>query len=73
MAMEKIVLKTVFFMFLLFISKGIQVQNAASNLSQLKLGQRFVGTWQQDVRKDSIEIPGNQQYGCFCRKYISDY
>jgi hypothetical protein len=63
MALEKIVLKTVFFIFLLFISNGIQAQNAASNLAQLKLRQRFVGTWQQDVSKDSIEILENQQYG----------
>ena len=61
--MKKIVLTTVFFIFLVLISNGIQAQNAASNLDQLKLGQRFVGTWQQDVRKDSIEILENQQYG----------
>jgi hypothetical protein len=63
MTMEKIVLKTVFFIFLLFISNGIQAQNAASNLARLKLGQRFVGTWQQDLHKDYIEILENQQYG----------
>lgn len=49
--------------FLLFGSNGLQAQNVTPKLDQLKLAEVFVGTWKQNVSKDTIEVSETQQYG----------
>ena len=61
--MKKLSFVTVIFVFLLFVSNGIQGQTGTTNLDQLKLSALFPGTWQTIVGKDSIEITESQQFG----------
>lgn len=48
---------------LLSISNGILGQNIASNLDQPKLMLQFLGKWQANVGKDTVEVWDCQVYG----------
>jgi hypothetical protein len=61
--MKTLFLTTMMVVFLLICSNGIHAQTVTPNLDQLKLGQGFLGTWQQTVGKDSVEILETQQHG----------
>ena len=56
-------LTTLLFAFLLTCPNGIQAQAAKSNLDPVKLQQQFLGTWQSNVGKDTVEVWEIQQYG----------
>jgi hypothetical protein len=60
--MKKLSFISVILVLLLFVSNGIQAQNVASNLDQLKLMEQWLGTWQQDIGKDTVEIWEVQLY-----------
>jgi hypothetical protein len=50
-------------LFLFFSSNGIYAQNVSSNLDQSKLILQFLGKWQRDVGKDTVEVWDMQLYG----------
>jgi hypothetical protein len=61
--MKKTFLSLTFIVSLLLCSKGIQAQDAAKDLDQLKLAQKYwVGTWQQ-IRNDTIFVWEMKQDG----------
>ena len=53
---------TVIALFLLICSNGIQAQSEQTALNQAELMKKFLGTWQANVGKDTIEIWEGQQY-----------
>jgi hypothetical protein len=62
--MKKFSLITATAVFLLFsFFNGIQGQNLTSNLDQPKLMLQFLGKWQANVGKDTVEIWDCQVYG----------
>ena len=62
--MKNFCLMTVTAVFLLLsISNGIQGQNSTSNLDQPKLMLQFLGKWQANVGKDTVEVWECQVYG----------
>ena len=61
--MRKLSFVTVIIVFLLIISNGVQAQTTQTQLDQLKLMEKFVGTWQRDKNYDSIAVKEFQQYG----------
>jgi hypothetical protein len=62
--MKKFYLMTATAVFLLLsISDGIQGQNTKSNLDQPKLMLQFLGKWQANVGKDTVEVWDCQVYG----------
>lgn len=61
--MKKLSFTTVLFVFLLFIFNGIQGQTTQTQLDQVKLMQRLIGTWQTVINKDTTVIAEYQQYG----------
>ena len=62
--MKKLKIITAIAVFLLFVFDGIQGQNTQTQIDQLKLAHIFfVGTWQRDIGKDTIEVSESQQYG----------
>jgi hypothetical protein len=61
--MKKLSLVTVIFVSLLFVSNLIQAQTTLKQLDQLKLMEQFLGTWQQDVGKDTVFMWEFQKYG----------
>jgi hypothetical protein len=61
--MKKLSLTTVIFLFLLFLSNGIQAQTSQTKLNQVELAKQFLGTWQHDVSKDTVEIWEAKAYG----------
>lgn len=61
--MKKLCLTFVISLSLLLISTGMQGQMTLTQLDQLKLGQQFMGTWQNVLNKDTIEVTESQQYG----------
>jgi hypothetical protein len=61
--MKKSGLTTVFFVFLLFLSNGIQGQTIQPQLDQLKLMQQFIGKWQAPFPNDTITTFEMQQFG----------
>jgi len=60
--MKKFYLTTVIALFLLICSNGIQAQSDQATLNQAELMKKFLGTWQANVGKDTIEIWEGQQY-----------
>jgi hypothetical protein len=60
--MKKYCLTTTIVVSLLILSNGIQGQTSQTQLDEVKLTQRFIGTWQQDVGKDSTIIWELQQH-----------
>jgi hypothetical protein len=61
--MKKFCLTTVIAVFLMFIFNGMQAQKVKSNLDQPKLMAQFVGKWQANTGKDTLEVWDFQQYG----------
>jgi hypothetical protein len=62
-------LTTLVFVFLIISSLGTHAQTAKSNLDPVKLQQQFLGTWQSNVGKDTVEVWDCQQYG---KSYITN-
>ena len=60
--MKKLILPTVIFLFLLFVSNEIQGQTTQTKLDQLKLMEQFIGTWQWDIGKDTAAVWEFQQH-----------
>lgn len=60
--MKKFYLITVIALFLLICSKGIQAQSVQATLNQVELMNHFLGTWQANTGKDTIEVWEGQQY-----------
>jgi hypothetical protein len=50
-------------LFLLLLTGGIKAQTTQTKLDQLKLAQVFLGAWQQNAGKDTVQISETQQYG----------
>ena len=63
MKTKTLFLSTLVFVFLLTCSTGIQAQTAKSNLDQTKLMQQWLGKWEANVGKDTIEVWEAKQYG----------
>ena len=62
--MKKFCLTTTIAVFLLLsISNGIQGQNVTSTLDQPKLMLQFLGKWQLNAGKDTVEVWECQVYG----------
>lgn len=60
--MKKQSFVTVIFVFLMIVSNGIQGQTTQTQLDEVKLMQQFVGTWQMDISKDTVNLWEVQQY-----------
>ena len=60
--MKKYYLTTTIVLSLLILSNGIHGQTTQTQLDEIKLTQRFIGSWQQDVGKDSIILWEVQQH-----------
>jgi hypothetical protein len=54
---------TVIAVFFLVCSIGVQAQTTQAQLNQHELGKQFLGTWQANAGKDTIEVWDCQQYG----------
>jgi hypothetical protein len=61
--MKKLSLTTVIVLLLFCIFNGIQGQSTQTPLDQLKLMQQYMGTWQADHGKDTVEVWDCQPYG----------
>jgi hypothetical protein len=61
--MKPLCLTTLIAVFLLVLTCGIKAQTTRTKLDQPKLAQLFLGTWQQNAGKDSVQISETQQYG----------
>ena len=61
--MKKLCLTIIIAVFLLIFLNGVQAQNSEFKLDQLRLAQGFLGTWQQEVNKDTVIISEVQQHG----------
>ncbi len=61
--MKNLCLTSAIAVFLMFCFIGLQAQNVTSKLDQFKLAQVFLGTWQQNVGKDTLQVSENRQYG----------
>ena len=61
--MKKLWLTTAIFVFLLSLSSVIQAQNTQTKLNQVELLKQWLGTWQNDVSKDTVEIWEAKPYG----------
>jgi hypothetical protein len=63
MKMKKYCSATVFAIFLLVCSTGMQAQTDKTQINQLEIMKRFIGTWQTNIGKDSLEVWDCQPYG----------
>jgi hypothetical protein len=61
--MKKIFLTMTSAVFLLICINGLQAQTTQTQLNQLELFKQFLGTWQADVGKDTVEVWDCQEYG----------
>ena len=61
--MKKLCLTTLIFVFLLFSFKGIQAQTTQTKLNQVELVKQWLGTWQNDAAKDTVDIWEAKPYG----------
>ena len=61
--MKKVCLTAVICLFLLFISNGILAQSTQTKLNQVELVKQWLGTWQNDVNKDTVDIWEAKPYG----------
>lgn len=61
--MKKFYLTVITTLFCLFFTYGGKAQNTQTKLDQLKLVQNFLGTWQQNLGKDTVEVSETHQYG----------
>jgi|WetSurSiteA1Bulk_404760.scaffolds.fasta_scaffold00970_5 hypothetical protein len=53
----------VFVFSLLFCSPGARAQTDKTQINQLEIMKRFIGTWQANIGKDSVEVWDCQPYG----------
>jgi hypothetical protein len=56
-------LTTVMFVFLLICFNGIQAQTNQTKLNQLESAKQFLGTWQTNMGKDTVEMWEGKTYG----------
>ena len=56
-------LTTLMFVSLLICSSGMRAQTAKSDLDQAKLMQQWLGTWETNLGKDTVEVWECKQYG----------
>ena len=49
--------------FILICSTGMQAQTTQTKLNQVELMKQFIGTWQSNVGKDSVDVREWQNYG----------
>ena len=61
--MKKLSFVTMIFVFLLIIPNGIQGQTPQTKLNQLELAKQFLGTWQTNLGKDTVEMWEGKLYG----------
>ena len=61
--MKTICFTTMIAVFMLLFTNGLQAQTTQPKLDQLKLWNAFIGTWQQVISKDTIQISETQKYG----------
>jgi hypothetical protein len=61
--MKKICSEIVFIIYLLLFSAGMQAQTGKTQINQLEIMKRFIGTWQTNIGQDSVEIWDCQPYG----------
>jgi len=61
--MKKLGFVTVIFVFLLFVSNGIQAQTTQTQRNQLELVKQFLGTWQANTGKDTMDVWECRQHG----------
>jgi hypothetical protein len=61
--MKKLSLTALILVSLLFISVGIQAQATQTKLNQLELAKQFLGTWQGDTGKDTVQMWEGKLYG----------
>ena len=61
--MKNLYLAGVTVMLLLVCSTGLQSQTTKTQLNQLEVMKRFIGTWQANVGNDTIEVWDCQPYG----------
>jgi hypothetical protein len=61
--MKAFCLTTTFALFVLFIPTGIKAQTTQIKLNQVELVQQWLGTWQNDANKDTIDIWEVKPYG----------
>ena len=68
--MKKLSSTTLFFVFLLFISMGIQAQSTQTKLNQVELAKQFLGTWQGIIGKDTVGMWEGKLYGEAVMAYV---
>jgi hypothetical protein len=61
--MKKICLTMTIAVFLLICINGLQAHSSQLQLNQLELFKQFLGTWQANYGKDTVEVWDCQQYG----------
>lgn len=61
--MKKVCLTAVICVFLLFISNGILAQSTQTKLNQVELMKQWLGTWQGDIGKDTVQLWESKLYG----------
>ena len=61
--MKKLYSAAAIILFLLVCQSGIQAQTDKPQISQLERMKRFVGTWQANLGKDTVEVWECQPYG----------
>ena len=61
--MKKFYLTTSIAAFLLICTYGIQAQTTQSQLNQVELIKKFLGTWQTSIGKDTVEVWESQLFG----------
>jgi hypothetical protein len=61
--MKKLSSTTLIFVFLLFLSNGIHAQATQTKLNQVELAKQFLGTWQSNTGKDTIQMWEGKLYG----------
>ena len=61
--MKKLCLTIRIAVFILICSTGMQAQTTRTKLNQVELMKQFIGTWQSNVGKDSVDVREWQNYG----------
>lgn len=61
--MEKLSLTIRIAVFILICSTGMQAQTTQTKLNQVELMKQFIGKWESNVGKDSVDVRDWQNYG----------
>ena len=61
--MKSFCLTAAIVVFLLFITNGIQAQSPQTKLNQSELAKQFLGTWQVNTGKDTVQMWEGKLYG----------